>query len=66
MLARGEEVRPGLTIRVHRPSARTGGGAAPGVRLPSYVDMPWTGKVAVVLGSSERGPDTTPFNLATA
>ncbi len=66
VLARGEEVQPGLTIRVHRPSARTEREAASGAPLSSYVDMPWTGKGAVVLGSSERGPDTTPLNLATA
>jgi hypothetical protein len=66
MLARGEEIRPELTIRVHRPSARTWGETGPGATRSSYVDTAWNGKAPVVLGSSESGPDTQPLKLATA
>jgi hypothetical protein len=64
--ARGEEIRPALTVRVHRPSARTQGGAVVDATPSSYVDLPWNGKTAVVLDSSECSPDPKPLNLATA
>jgi len=66
VIGRGAAVRPPLTIRVHRPAGNARGEAAPGAARSSYVDMPWTGAGAVVAGSSESGPDTTPLNLATA
>jgi hypothetical protein len=53
--ARGGEIRPPLAIRVHRPCAPS-----------SYVDMPWNGRAAVVLDSSESDPQTGFLNLATA
>jgi hypothetical protein len=63
--ARGGEIRPPLTIRVHRPSARTWSGAAPGAVPSSSLEMPWNGKAAVVLDWSSCSPDTESLNFAT-
>jgi hypothetical protein len=63
--ARGEEICPPLTVRLHRPSAGPRGEALASTSS-GYVDMPWNGKTAVMVDSSGSGPGTKLFNLATA
>jgi len=45
----GGEIRPPLSIRIHRPCARRTNGDSPRGTTSERVDTPWTGKTAIAL-----------------